>query len=202
MEIFPAGNPTEARVMLQEVREESGHGLMFLEMIDRAGLAGVKLLGPTRLLSQVAYRLRPDDAEFWAMVFVGETVTDQFALKALAAPEDAICPVARRVLVLHHRDEARHIAAARALLEGRIRRMNAPRRRLFAWALRFLMRRFLAATLYPTPTSLALLGVDDPKGVARAVRRCPRRRSVAEACARPALSLLADYALALPEDRR
>jgi hypothetical protein len=190
---FPADNPLEARVMLQEVREESGHGLMFLEMIERAGMSGVKVLGPTRLLSQVAYRLRPDHAEFWAMVFVGETVTDQFALKALASPAEAICPVARRVLALHHRDEARHIAAARALLDGRIRGMGRARRHLFASALRFLLRRFLDATLYPTPASLALLGIDDSKGVAKAVRRCPRRRELANICARPALSLLADY---------
>jgi len=199
---FPADRPAEARVMLQEVREESGHGLMFLEMIDRAGLAGVQLLGPTRLLSAVAYRLRPDDAEFWAMVFVGETVTDQFALKALAAPAESICPVARRVLALHHRDEARHIAAARALLEGRLRGMTAARRRLFAAALRFLLKRFLAATLYPTPASLAALGLDDPLAAARAARRCPERRALADACARPALAPLAEHGLSGPADRR
>jgi len=199
---FPADRPSEARVMLQEVREESGHGLMFLEMIDRAGLAGVPLLGPTRLLSAVAHRLGPDDAEFWAMVFVGETVTDQLALKAMAAPADSICPVARRVLSLHHRDEARHIAAARALLEGRLRAMSAARRRVFAGALRFLLERFLAATLYPTPASLAELEIDDPRTAALAARRCPERRALAEACARPALALLADHGLSGPADRR
>lgn len=199
---FPAERPAEARVMLQEVREESGHGLMFLEMIDRAGLAGVPLLGRTRLLSAIAHRLGPDDAEFWAMVFVGETVTDQFALKAMAAPEDAICPVARRVLTLHHRDEARHIAAARALLEGRLRKMSEARRRLFATAMRFLLKRFLGATLYPTPASLAALGLDDPGGAARAARRCPARQALAAACARPALNLLAEHALSSPADRR
>jgi len=193
---FPAERPAEARVMLQEVREESGHGLMFLEMIDRAGPAGVPLLGPTGLISRVAYRLGPDDAEFWAMVFVGETVNDQFALKAMAAPAESICPVARRVLALHHRDEARHIAAARALLEGRLAGMGTARRRLFAAALRFLLRRFLDATLYPTPASLAALGLDDPRGAARAARRCPRRRALARSCAGPALALLAEHGLA------
>jgi len=199
---FPAERPSEARIMLQEVREESGHGLMFLEMIDRGNLAGVPLLGPTRLLSSVAHRLRPDSAEFWAMVFVGETVTDQFALKAMAAPPDSLCPVARRVLTLHHRDEARHIAAARALLEGRLRHMGAGRRRLFAAALRFLLKRFLAATLFPTPASLAVLGLDDSVGAARAVRRCPERRALADACARPALALLATHALSARADHR
>lgn len=55
---FPATSAAETRVILQEVREETGHGLMFLEMIRRAGLEDVPLLGPTRLLSAVARRLR------------------------------------------------------------------------------------------------------------------------------------------------
>jgi hypothetical protein len=195
---FPAARPAEARVMLQEVREESGHGLMFLEMIDRAGLCGVDLLGPTGLLTFVAHRLGPDDAAFWAMVYVGETVTDQFALRALAdAGRDAgnaICPVARQVLALHHRDEARHIAAARALLEIRIGRMGRACRAAFDAALRILLNRFLEATLFPTPASLTALGVPDPAGLARAVRQSPARQALARDCAAPALALLRDNA--------
>jgi hypothetical protein len=203
---FPAHRPVEARVMLQEVCEETGHGLMFLEMIDRAGLGGVSLLGPTGLLSAVAHRLSPEDAAFWAMVFVGETVTDQYALRALHlsgandGPSDTrLCPVARQVLALHHRDEARHIAAARALLDARVRRMGPSSRRLFAVMLRFLLRRFLRATLYPTAASLARLGLADPREAARAAWACPERRSLARSCAAPALELLRGLSLAGPD---
>ena len=115
---FPAARAAEARIMLQEVREESGHGLMFLEMIRRAGFEDVPLLGPTRLLTSVAGRLRATDAEFWAMVLIGESVTDALAVRAIRASRDGhpICPVACQVLELHHRDEARHIAAARTFI--------------------------------------------------------------------------------------
>jgi hypothetical protein len=198
---FLGAAPAEARVVLQEVREESGHGLMFLEMIERAGLAGVPLLGPTGLLTWVAHRLDPKDAAFWAMVYIGESVTDRFAvhaLRAAAEPGGAICPLAGQVLALHHRDEARHIAAARALLEARIGRMTAWRRRLFARTLRFLLRRFLRATLYPTVASLAALGLAEPRAVARAARACPERRQLARDCAAPALALVARDALAEP----
>lgn len=202
---FPAHRPLEARVMLQEVREESGHGLMFLEMIERAGLNGVALLGPTGLLSAVAHRLSPASAAFWAMVFVGETVTDQYALRALhlANSDDdtadtRICPVARQVLLLHHRDEARHIAAARALIEDKVKRMGPIGRRAFAASLTFLLRRFLQATLYPTPASLAALGIADPHGAARAARACPQRLALAESCAAPALEFLRGLSLAGP----
>ncbi len=190
---FPAARADEARVMLQEVREESGHGLMFLEMIDRAGFTGVRLLGPTRLLTWVAHRLAPDSAEFWAMVYVGETVTDTLAVLALreAADGSPICPVARQVLTLHHRDEARHIAAARSFLKARVADMGWLRRRLFSGFFRFLLRRFLWATLYPTEASLRAVGVSDAKVAARAARACPDRAKLAAHCAAPALSLLA-----------
>lgn len=191
--------PAEARVMLQEVREEAGHSLMFVEMIDRAGLGGVPLLGDIRLLSWVAHRLHPNSAEFWAMVYIGESVTDTFALKALRADADEICPLAREVLQFHHKDEARHIAAARTLLKARIGTMSAARRWMFRATLKFLLRRFLAATLYPTEASLRAMGIPDPAGAARAAARSPERRAFAEDCALSAMRFIERTVMLPPE---
>lgn len=182
--------PAEARVMLQEVREEAGHSLMFVEMIDRAGLGGVPLLGDIGLLSRVAHRLHPESAEFWAMVYIGESVTDTFALKALRAEGDAICPLARQVLQFHHKDEARHIAAARALLKRRLGAMNPPRRWLFRATLRFLLKRFLRATLYPTTASLKAMGIPNPAAAAKAAADSPERRAFAGDCAHSAMRFI------------
>lgn len=190
---------SEARVMLHEVREEAGHSLMFIEMIDRAGLGGVPLLGDIGLLTWVAHRLHPESAEFWAMVYIGESVTDSLALKALRADGGGICPLARAVLQFHHRDEARHMAAARALLKNRIDRMPAHRRRLFRLTLKFLLRRFLAATLYPTEASLRAMGVPDPAGAARAAARSPERRAFAEDCAAAAMRFVERTVILPPE---
>ncbi len=190
---FLAAKSDEARIMLQEVREESGHGLMFLEMIDRAGLSGVRLLGPTALLTWIAHRLAPDDAAFWAMVYIGESVTDTFALRALRESDSGnpICPVAKQVLTYHHRDEARHIAAARALLDARIAAMRPVSRLVFAGTVRFLLDRFLRATLFSTEASLEALGLDDPAAAARTAARCPVRRQLARDCAAPAMEMIA-----------
>jgi hypothetical protein len=191
--------PAEARVMLHEVREEAGHSLMFVEMIDRAGLGGVSLLGEIRLLTWVAHRLHPDSAEFWAMVYIGESVTDSFALKALRADNGEICPLARQVLQFHHRDEARHMAAARALLKARIDAMPAYRRWLFRVTLKFLLRRFLAATLYPTESSLRAMGIPDPGDAAQAAARSPERRAFAEDCAAAAMRFVERTVILPPE---
>ncbi|MFP6712225.1 MAG: diiron oxygenase [Rhodospirillales bacterium] len=186
--------PTEeTRIMLQEIREETGHSLMFLRMIERAEIDGSKLLGPTRLLTWVAQKLNPDDADFWAMVYIGETVTDTFGLQALrraSDPKKLICPVAEEVLSLHHKDEARHIAAARTLLQARIDNMSALRRWLFGRTLKFLLQRFLHATLYPTPASLAAIGIENPKKCAAEIRKCPKRLELARTCATPAINLI------------
>ena len=188
---FLAAETDETRVMLQEVREESGHGLMFLEMIERAGLSGVPLLGPTRLLTEIAQRLDPKGPAFWAMVYIGESVTDTYALKALkASGTEEICPVARQVLYLHHRDEARHIAAARAFLDTRISNMGHAKRLIFRQLLNTLLKRFLFATLYPTAASLQAMGMANANGAAAAARACPERLALANSCAASARDLI------------
>ena len=198
---FPATSVDEARVMLQEVREESGHGLLFLEIIDRAGLSGVELLGP-KLLTWISHKLSPNSPEFWALVFIGESVTDTFAVKALQLSQkqgNEICPVAHQVLSLHHRDEARHIAAARTLLEARAKNMSFIRKQIFNHALTHLLPHFLVATLYPTSASLEVLGFTGPQHIAKAVRSCPERQRIVEACASPALEALTRMGLCKPD---
>ena len=183
----------EARVMLQEIREETGHSLMFLEMIDRAGHDDRPRLAGTSLLNTIAKRLRIETAEFWAMVFIGETVTDTFAMKALKLSkpaDDPICPLAEQVLALHHREEARHIAAARQFLAARISRMSRHRRWIFARSLRWLLNLFLEATMYPSLESLRRAGITDADNLVQRLRLNPWRQEVAAACAAPAVSLL------------
>lgn len=197
-EDFPVNQIEEARVMLREVREECGHGLVFMEMISRAGLTGVPLLGSKRLLNGIAHRLAPTSPEFWALVFIGESVTDSFAIMALKlsrTPGNEICPLARQVLSFHHRDEARHIAAARTLLEARLEAMSWARKRVFHHALKHLLPQFLSATLYPTVASLSALGLAAPARTVRCALASPRRRRVVEDAAAPALDVLARHGL-------
>ena len=189
---FPAARAAEARIMLQEVREESGHGLMFLEMIRRAGFEDVPLLGPTRLLTAVAGRLHAVHAEFWAMVLIGESVTDALAVRALRESRDGhpICPVARQALELHHRDEARHIAAARAFIDARVSAMSRLRRVRFTLMLKWLLGQFLRATLYPTRESLLALGLTGVDAIMRDALACPHRRRLATSLAAHPLAVL------------
>lgn len=189
---FVAADTTKTHIILQEVREECGHGLMFMRMIDRAGMSGQHLLGPTRLLTTAAKLLDPDRAGFWAMVYLGESITDTFAIKALrAASDDPICPLAREVMEWHHNDEARHIAAARALLSDKIDEMSAVDRFAFRLLTKYLLKRFLNATLFPSLQSLQAIQMPNAREVWRQAHDDINRRQLADACAEPAMTLIA-----------
>lgn len=190
---FVAAETLETQIVLQEVREETGHGLMFLKMIERAGMGGKHLLGPTWLLTSVAKRLDPKGAGFWAMVFIGETVTDIFALKAMKEADmegREICPLARQVMQWHHADEARHIAAAKALLGEKIKAMSTFERYGFRLLTKLLIRRFLTATLFPSLESLVALDLPNAREVWRQAHRDPARLALARSCAEPAMKLI------------
>lgn len=188
---FVAADTTKTHIVLQEVREECGHGLMFMRMIDRAGMSGTHLMGPTRLLTTVAKTLDPDSAGFWAMVYLGESITDTFAIKALrAASSEPICPNAREVMEWHHNDEARHIAAARALLNDKIGDMTFVERKSFQMLTAFLIKKFLTATLFPSLQSLEAINLPNAREVWKQAHRDPERQRLANACAEPALALI------------
>tara|TARA_E500000331_G_scaffold301913_1_gene303559 strand:- start:143 stop:904 length:762 start_codon:yes stop_codon:yes gene_type:complete len=185
--------PVEARVMLQEVREECGHSLMFLEMIDRAGDGIRPQLEGTSILTSVAKKLKIDSAEFWAMAYIGETVTDNFATRALRlihSQKETVCPLAEEVLAFHHREEARHIAAARQFLARRLSGMSSQRRWLFSRTLQWLLNLFLDATMYPSAESLKRAGLSNPTSIARLLKNDVTRKRLAAECARSALSLV------------
>lgn len=190
---FVAADTKETHIILQEVREETGHGLMFLKMIDKSGMGGKHLLGPTRLLTSVAKTLDPEGPGFWAMVYLGESITDNFAIMALrVASEEGeeICPVARQVMKWHHNDEARHIAAAKAMLRAKVDAMSSLERAFFRTVVSVLVKRFLSATLFPSLQSLEALGLAEPQGVWRAAHGDTDRHDMARACADPALATL------------
>jgi hypothetical protein len=190
---FVAADTLETQIVLHEVREETGHGLMFLKMIERAGMSGKHLLGPTGLLTTVAKLLDPRGAGFWAMVFIGESVTDTFALKALKAADSegmAICPLAGQVMQWHHADEARHIAAAKALLGEKIKAMSAIERAGFRLLTKMLIRRFLNATLFPSLESLEAIQMPNAREVWRQAHRNPKARALAASCAEPAMKVI------------
>lgn len=185
-----AGLPyAESRAALQEVREEAGHALMLLKAAEVAGLREKALTDQLARLDRLTRGLRPDGLGFWAWMFLGEAVTDAYVLKALREC-DELCPVARQIMQLHHREQTRRMALCKAMVTERLKTAGAWRRHWVAMALPRLLRRYLEVMLFPTPEGLASLNLTDLPATMRAVRGDQGRRAVGSGCAASAVTVL------------
>ena len=129
-----------------------------------------------------------EDFLFFAKVLVFEEIVDVFNLRM--SKDERLEPVARKINLLHHLEESRHLAFGRAitaeLFERHAPRWSAETRRSVA--------EYLAAYLrttwkeYWNPDVYADAGLPDPYGLARAAFDHPasraRRREIDGACVR------------------
>ncbi len=184
-----SGPTADARLILQELREEAGHALMFLRVAELAGLPEEAVSEQARAMEPLTHRLRADGPALWAWAYLGEAVTDALVTKALREGED-ICPVARQVMQLHHREQTRRIATCKAILSERLKRTGWLRRKGVAMLLPLLLRRYLKAMLFPGGAALAAAGVGDPHATARALLKDSARRAMASSCTAAALTTL------------
>lgn len=186
---FRIGDGIAAKLALQSVREAAGHGLMLQKMVEIAGLGDVRVMSDPGPLDGHLDGTTIQDHQLWGWLYLADAVIDGFVLKALREGAD-ICPAARQVLQLQHRDHVRHMAAARAMFESRIKTARPLATRWFAFRLPGMLRRFLQLTFFPTEQSLSSLGLTQPKATARAVLNDQSRRSLAAGCAASAVTVL------------
>ena len=185
----------EYEYLLHEMREETGHSLMFLRAIETSGLPlpdGAWCAPPlSRLLAR---RLPLTGALFWIAAVIGEHVPDQlnrFVRQSRAHVNTAV----RQILSLHIVDEARHIALAREQLESRLRGSSALRRATLARVARALLHDLVGVCYFPPARFYELAGLT-PGGVWR--RRAlgnPARRTLIEQCVEPTRRLLRSQGL-------
>lgn len=115
---------------LHEIREQAGHGLMFLELIARSG---IRIERGSRHRPQLMRLLLHGTADssplFWALVIVGEELPDKLSRAVRSATGEAmVSPLLHQMTTLHIVDQARHIAHARAAFEQAMRRQPRWRR--------------------------------------------------------------------------
>jgi P-aminobenzoate N-oxygenase AurF len=188
--------PAAGRYRLNELREEAGHSLMFLELMRRSGFP--TLTPPRRRppLAGLFARLVPAGSPvFWAAVLLGEAVPDQ--LGRLIAADPALPGAVRAIVLLHRREEARHIAYARLRLARDLPRLGSAARAALVPLLRLVLRQFLDTSFYPQPPVYAAAGLADAAPLARRVRRCPVRAALVAQCLDPSRRFLAALGLRL-----
>ncbi len=186
-----AGEAVEYAWFLHEIREEAGHSLMFLRLMDESGL---RLPRPWRapfLLDVLGRHVPADSALFWLAVMLGEEIPDKLNRHICRA--DGINPLIREMAGLHRIDEARHIAYARGVLRGRLERMGRGHKKLLGVAAGALIRR-LVRICYRTPAQVyELAGLFPGELWCGRARNNPGRHRFISQCAMPAVNLLRQH---------
>jgi hypothetical protein len=165
---------------LHEIREESGHSLMFLKTLRLSGLVVDHNAWRAPRLADWLARFAPSRGTlFWAATVIAEDVPDKFNRYIRHA--DGINLGVRQIASVHSVDEARHIAAARSHLEQAAAALSPVARRVLTPVLRILLKKYVSA-FYQTPVRFyELAGLTHGDWWRRRAAACPyRRQFVAE----------------------
>jgi len=185
----------EHEYLLHELREEAGHGLMFLRAIEAGGLAVPDGSWRAPWAASALGRLAPAGGGlFWLAMLIGEDVPDKFN-RYLRSHPDGVNPAVRQICTLHVLDEARHIALAGHNLESALAAAGAGRGRLLSVAARLLLRQLAHAFYFPPARFYELAGLTPGSHWRTTALRNPvRSRFVAERIA-PTARVLESYGL-------
>jgi hypothetical protein len=182
---------------LHEIREESGHSLMFLKLMERSGLhLPARAFRVPRLADFVGRHAPLDSALFWTAVVIGEELPDKFN-RRVRGGADEVNPAIARMCMLHMIDEARHIARARSVLENALQNFGALKRRLAAPLIQRLLGQFVRTLYLPQAEIYELAGLAPGRRWREAARGNPARRQFVRQCVEPTLNLLRRQGLAI-----
>ena len=195
------GTTAERMYHLHELREEAGHSLMFLQLMEKSGLhLPRKGISRPWLIDLLGRRLPARGALFWLSVVVGEEVPDRLnrAIRRLGSQD--VHPLVRQMCTLHIIDEARHIAHARDALEHALQTMGKRRRRLLTPLVDAYIRRFVDTFYLPCAAVYELAGLTPGTRWRELARRNPARRDFVLECVGPTLNYLRNlgFAVAAP----
>jgi hypothetical protein len=191
-----AGLPrAEYEYYLHEMREETGHSLMFLKAIETSGLALPALAWRApRLADWLARHAPAGSAMFWLATVIAEDVPDKFN-RHVRLNADALNPAVKQICTLHIVDEARHIALARDRLGQSLRDASALSKGLLQPVMNLLLHQ-LVDTFYVPPASFyELAGLTRGDWWRKLARGNPVHREFTRQCLAPTLRMLEGYGL-------
>ena len=182
-------NHAALKYRLHELREETGHSLMFLELMERSGLS-IPYRRHSRLrLANLFGRYAPlESLAFWTATVIGEEIPDRLN-RYIRHNSRQVCATIVEMSTLHLIDEARHITYAREMVESRLARLSSWQRPLLQFLLRKLLRQFIDVFYYPDARLYELSGLYPGVEWTARARSSPYRHEFMEQCLRPTLEI-------------
>jgi len=178
--------------LLQEVREEAGHSLMFVELLHRSGFGVTSDHAMAlRLVDRIGRLLPSNSAVFWAMVVIGEELPDRLNRRLARGVEDAtLSSVVFRIAQIHTRDEAAHAAYARTQCEPAVTRAARWQRTLLAPALSIAIDLYARYVYFPSVAIYERAGLAPAKRWRERALANPVRSAQVAEMLRPTLDFL------------
>jgi hypothetical protein len=190
--------PTGAKIYhMHELREETGHSLMFLELLRHSGT----LVPNTRFyrldLANLLARFAPfDSVAFWIAILIGEEVPDRLN-RFIRKRREAVNPVVYDIVSIHIMDEARHIAHAKEVLDARLPTLTGWQKKTLSPLINRVFRRFVRSFYFPGPHIYELAGLTPGSEWARLAWKNPQRIKFVNSCVESSLRTLREHGLNL-----
>lgn len=182
---------------LHEIREEAGHSLMFLKLMDRSGLH-LPCAAPPRMADWMGRHWPVDSILFWLAATLGEEVPDKLN-RHIRTHGAGVNPLIRQMCTLHLMDEARHIARARAELEARAAGLSTLERAWLTPLASWLIRTFARHFYLPRPVVYELSGLTPGLDWQRKARANPVRIAFVRDALAPTLRVLTQCGIRVSE---
>lgn len=182
-------NRAALKYRLHEMREEAGHSLMFLELMERSGLSVPYRRYSHLQLANLFGRYTPlESLGFWMATVIGEEIPDRLN-RYIRQHSEKVCSTIVDMSTLHLIDEARHITYAREMAESRLAGLRDWQRLLLRLLLNKLLLQFIDVFYYPDARLYELAGLfPGTKWVSRA-RDSRHRRKFVDHCLHPTLEM-------------
>jgi hypothetical protein len=186
---------------LHEIREEAGHSLMFLHLMQESGLRlPTNWLQRPRFADFLGRHSPVNSTLFWLAVVVGEEVPDKMNRHVRVHSDSSVNPLIRQMCTLHIIDEARHIAHARSALEASLKATGKLHKLLLTPIVSRLIKQFVRTFYVPRDEVYELAGLTPGRAWRDLARANPARLEFVAQCVNPTLHLLETHGfkLALP----
>ena len=185
---------------LHEIREEAGHSLMFLQLMEKSGLPLPPLAVKRPRLADFLGRYAPANSViFWLAVLIGEEVPDRYNRHIRLSTGSVVSPLVKQMCTLHIIDEARHIAHTRNALEAAFSSVGKIQRQILTVLMKRLMAQFLETFYYPRKQIYDLAGLPSEYNW-RELARNPSRQAFVLECVGPTLRFLAERGINIKPD--
>lgn len=180
---------------LHEIREEAGHSLMFLKVMEHSGLSLPKARFFRPGFADLLGRHAPADSGlFWLAVLLGEEIPDRLNRYIRLSEDERLNPVIKQLCTLHIIDEARHIAHAKNVLQAYMTHAGRLKKRLLSYVISHALNQFIEIFYFPGAAIYESAGLTPGKKWQELARNNFRRNFVVE-CMNPTLRFLAQLGI-------